>query len=134
MTWFTILQQRARQLKAETWALALAVRDPRTPWYAKLLIAGIVVYACSPIDLIPDFVPVLGYLDDLVLIPLGIGWARQLIPPAVLVECRARTQETLQDGKPVSWIAGAIIVVLWLSCAVLGLVWIYKTGRKMVSS
>jgi uncharacterized membrane protein YkvA (DUF1232 family) len=134
MTWLTTLQQRARQLKAETWALALAVRDPRTPWYAKLLVAGIVAYACSPIDLIPDFVPVLGYLDDLVLLPLGIAWALRFIPPVVLVECRARAQVTIQDGKPISWVAGAIIVVLWLGCAVLGLVWVYKTGRKVFSS
>jgi uncharacterized membrane protein YkvA (DUF1232 family) len=134
MTWFATLHQRARQLKAETWALALAVRDPRTPWYAKLLVAGIVAYACSPIDLIPDFVPVLGYLDDLVLIPLGIAWALQLIPPAVLVECQARAQEGIQAGKPVSWVAGSIIVVLWLGCAVLGLVWVAKIGRKMFSS
>src|SRR6266581_2000332 len=110
MTWLTILQQRARHLKAETWALSFAARDPRTPWYAKLLVA----YACSPIDLIPDFVPVLGYLDDLVLIPLGIAWAMQLVPSAVLVECRARAQETIQDGNPVSWVAGTMIVVIWL--------------------
>jgi uncharacterized membrane protein YkvA (DUF1232 family) len=80
MTLLTTLHQRARQLKAETWALALAVCDPRTPWYAKLLVAGIVAYACSPIDLIPDFIPVLGYLDDLVLLPLGIAWALHVIP------------------------------------------------------
>jgi uncharacterized membrane protein YkvA (DUF1232 family) len=134
MAWLTTLHQRARQLKAETWALALAVRDPRTPWYAKLLVAGIIAYACSPIDLIPDFVPVLGYLDDLVLLPLGIAWALQLVPPAVLVECRARAQEAIQDRKPVSWVAGAIIVVLWLVLAVLGLVWFSKIGRKMFSS
>ena len=134
MTWLTTLRQRARQLKAETWALALAVRDPRTPWYAKLLVASIVAYACSPIDLIPDFVPVLGYLDDLVLIPLGIAWAMQLIPPAVLVECRARVQETLKDGKPVSWVAGAMIVILWLVFAVFGVLWVCKTGRKIFSS
>jgi uncharacterized membrane protein YkvA (DUF1232 family) len=134
MTWLTTLHQRARQLKAETWALALAVRDPRTPWYAKLLVAGIVAYACSPIDLIPDFVPVLGYLDDLVLLPLGIAWALHLIPPAVLVECRVRAQEAIQDGKPVSWVAGAIIVILWLGVAVLGLVWVFRIGRTIFSS
>jgi len=134
MTWLTTLHQRARRLKAETWALALAVRDPRTPWYAKLLVAGIVAYACSPIDLIPDFVPVLGYLDDLVLIPIGIALTMRLVPPAVLIECRARAQETMQDGKPVSWVAGAVIVVLWLSVVVLGLVWVAKAGRKMFSS
>ena len=133
MTWLTTLHQRARQLKAETWALALAVRDPRTPWYAKLLVAGIVAYACSPIDLIPDFIPVLGYLDDLILLPLGITWALRLIPPAVLVECRVRAQENVLAGKPVSWVAGAVIVVLWLGVAVLGLVWVTKIGRKMFS-
>jgi uncharacterized membrane protein YkvA (DUF1232 family) len=133
MTWLTTLHHRARQLKAETWALALAVRDPRTPWYAKLLVAGIVAYACSPIDLIPDFIPVLGYLDDLVLLPLGIAWAMRLVPPAVLIECRVRAQEAMQDGKPVSWVAGTIIVILWLGVAVLGLVWVTKIGRKIRS-
>jgi uncharacterized membrane protein YkvA (DUF1232 family) len=134
MTWLTTLPQRACQLKAEIWTLYLAARDPRTPWYAKLLVAGIVAYACSPIDLIPDFVPVLGYLDDLVLLPLGIAWALHLIPPTVLSECRVRAQEAIQDGKPVSWVAGVIIVVLWLGVAVLGLVWVAKAGRKMFSS
>jgi uncharacterized membrane protein YkvA (DUF1232 family) len=134
MPWLTTLQQRARRLKAETWVLVLAARDPRTPWYAKLLVAGIVAYACSPIDLIPDFVPVLGYLDDLVLIPLGIALAIQLVPQAVLVECRARAQATIQDGRPVSWVAGATIVVIWLVLAVLSVMWAYKTGGKMFSS
>jgi uncharacterized membrane protein YkvA (DUF1232 family) len=110
------------------------VREPRTPWYAKLLVAAIVAYACSPIDLIPDFVPVLGYLDDLVLLPLGIALALHLIPPAVLVECRVRVQEAMQDGKHVSWVAGAIIISLWLGVAVLSLIWVAKAGRKMFSS
>jgi hypothetical protein len=79
-------------------------------------------------------VPVLGYLDDLVLLPLGIAWALQLIPPAVLVECRARAQEALQDRKPLSWVAGAIIVLLWLGCGVLGLVWVFRIGRTRFSS
>ena len=134
MPWLATLHQRARRLKAEIWALYLAARDPRTPWYAKLLVAGIVAYACSPVDLIPDFVPVLGYLDDLVLLPLGIALAMRLVPPAVLVECRARAQATLQNGKHISWVAGAMIVVIWLGCAVLGVVWVSKTGRKMFSS
>ena len=134
MPWLAVLHQRARRLKAEIWALYLAARDPRTPWYAKLLVAGIVAYACSPIDLIPDFVPVLGYLDDLVLLPLGIALAMLLVPPTVLVECRARAQETLQNGKSISWMAGAMIVALWLCCAVFGVVWLFKIGRKMFSS
>ena len=130
----TEFKQRARRLKAETFALYLVASHPGTPWYAKLLVAGIVAYACSPIDLIPDFVPVFGYLDDLVLLPLGIALAMRLVPPTVLVECRARAQETLQHGKPISWAAGAMLVVLWLCCAVLGVVWLSKIGRKMFSS
>ncbi len=120
------LKQRARHLKAETFALYLAARDPRTPWYAKFLVAGIVAYAFSPIDLIPDFVPVLGYLDDLILIPIGIALAIKLIPHQVLTECRARANETIQNGKPVSRVAGAVIVVIWLVLAALCFVWAYE--------
>ena len=120
------LKQRARHLKSETFALYLAARDPRTPWYAKLLVAGIVAYAFSPIDLIPDFVPVLGYLDDLILIPLGITLAIKMVPDSVLAECRARAQETIQNGKPVSRAAGAVIVVIWLLLTALCAVWVYE--------
>jgi uncharacterized membrane protein YkvA (DUF1232 family) len=120
------LKQRACNLKAETFALYLAARDPRTPWYAKLLVAGIVAYAFSPIDLIPDFVPVLGYLDDLILIPMGIALAIKLIPHVVLAECRTRSQETIQKGRPVSRIAGAVIVAFWLVLAALCIVWAYE--------
>ena len=93
------LKQRARHLKAETFALYLAARDPRTPWYAKLLVAGIVAYAVSPIDLIPDFVPVLGYLDDLILIPAGIALAIKLVPDSVLADCRVQGPGNLQERK-----------------------------------
>jgi uncharacterized membrane protein YkvA (DUF1232 family) len=120
------LKKHARHLKAETFALYLAARDPRTPWYAKIIVAGIVACAFSPIDLIPDFVPVLGYLDDLILIPMGIALAIKLIPHSVLAECRARAQETIQNGKPVSRVAGAIIVIIWLVLAVLCVVWTYE--------
>lgn len=89
------LKEHAHLLKTETFALYLAARDPRTPWYAKLLVAGIVAYVFSPIDLIPDFVPVLGYLDDLVLVPMGITLAIKLIPLSVLSECRARAREAI---------------------------------------
>ncbi len=126
MAFLAELKQRARHLKAETFALYLAARDPRTPWYAKLLVAGIVAYAFSPIDLIPDFVPVLGYLDDLILIPIGIALAIKLVPHQVLAECRARAQETTQNGKPVSRVAGAVIVVIWLVLAALCIVWAYE--------
>ena len=120
------LKQRARHLKAETFALYLAARDPRTPWYAKLLVAGIVAYAVSPIDLIPDFVPVLGYLDDLILIPAGIALAVKLVPDSVLTDCRAQAQEIFKNGQPVSRIAGVVIVVIWIALAALCMVWVYE--------
>jgi Uncharacterized conserved protein len=126
MSLFAKLKKRARHLKADTFALYLAARDPRTPWYAKLLVAGIVAYAFSPIDLIPDFVPVLGYLDDLILIPIGVAIAIKLIPNQVLAECRAQAQETIQNGKPKSYIAAAIIVVIWLMLAALCVTWVYE--------
>jgi uncharacterized membrane protein YkvA (DUF1232 family) len=118
------LKQKARQLKAESWALYLAARHPLTPWYAKLLVAAIVAYAFSPIDLIPDFVPILGYLDDLILIPLGISLAIRLIPSSVLMECRARAREV--NERPVNRLAGAVIVVMWLLAAAFCGVWIYN--------
>ena len=119
------LKQRARQLKSETFALYLAVRDHRTPWYAKLLVAGIVAYALSPINLIPDFVPILGFLDDLILIPLGIALAITLTPHSVLTECRERAKETLQNGIPVSRASAAIIVAIWILMPTLCVVWMY---------
>ncbi|HXV83114.1 MAG TPA: YkvA family protein [Candidatus Binatia bacterium] len=122
------LKQRARNLKADTFALYLAARDPRTPWYAKLLVAVIVAYAFSPIDLIPDFVPVLGYLDDLILIPAGIALAIRLVPDSVLVDCRARAREIFKNETPVSWIAGAVIVVIWMAFAVLCIMWVYEAS------
>lgn len=126
------LNQRAYHLKAQTFALYLAARDPRTPWYAKLLVAGIVAYAFSPIDLIPDFVPILGYLDDLILIPAGIALATRLVPDSVLADCRAQALEIFKNGKPVSHIAGVVIVVIWIALAALCMVWVY--GVFMVRS
>ena len=123
---FAELTQRVHHLKSETFALYLAARDPRTPWYAKLLVAGIVAYAISPVDLVPDVVPVLGYLDDFILIPLGISLAIKMVPHSVLSECRARAQETMQNGKPVSWIAGTLIVVIWLLLAALFAAWVFE--------
>ena len=112
MALFAELKKRAYHLKAEIFALYLAAYDPRTPWYAKILVADVVAYAFSTIDLIPEFVPVIGYLDDLILIPMGIALAIKLIPHTVLAECRARAQETMQKGKPVSRFAGAVVVAL----------------------
>lgn len=93
------LKNRARQLKAETYALYLAARHPDTPWFAKLLAAAVAAYALSPIDLIPDFVPVIGYLDDLVIVPAGIAVAVRMVPEHVLVECRVKAGEALKSSR-----------------------------------
>ena len=120
------LKQRARHLESETLALWLAARHPGTPWYAKLMVAGIVAYALSPIDLIPDFVPILGYLDDLILIPLGIVLAVRMIPRPILEECRAQAQKMIATGRPVSRIAAAVIVAVWIALGALCAVWAYR--------
>jgi uncharacterized membrane protein YkvA (DUF1232 family) len=109
------LKQRSRQLKSWTYALYFACRDPRVPWPARLLALGVVAYALSPIDLIPDFIPVLGYLDDLILVPLGISLAIRLIPADVLAECRERAAEMVD--RPTSWVAAGVIVAIWLLIA-----------------
>jgi uncharacterized membrane protein YkvA (DUF1232 family) len=124
-----IWKARARQLKAEVYALYLAYRDPRVPWYAKVLAACVVGYALSPIDLIPDFIPVLGYLDDLVLIPLGIALTLRLIPPEVLDECRARARAELAEGKPVTRAAAAVIVAIWVGLAALAALLIVRAVK-----
>lgn len=120
-------KDRIRQLKRETYALYLVARHPQTPWYAKLSVAGVVAYAFSPIDLIPDFIPVLGYLDDLILIPLGIAIAIRLTPPEILAECRAKAQEIVDGGKPVSRVAAAVIICIWLLLVALCMFWAYET-------
>jgi uncharacterized membrane protein YkvA (DUF1232 family) len=111
----------ARQLKTETYTLYLACRDPRVPWYAKALAVCVVAYAFSPIDLIPDFVPLLGYLDDLVLVPLGVLLVLRLIPPSIVAECRERARATMAEGKPASRAAAAVIVGIWLLAGALAL-------------
>jgi uncharacterized membrane protein YkvA (DUF1232 family) len=110
---------RARALKRDTYALYLACRDPRVPWYAKALAAAVVAYALSPIDLIPDFVPVLGYLDDLLLVPLGLALALRLIPTPVMAECRREAAARLGAGgrRPHSRVGAVAIVVVWLLLA-----------------
>ncbi len=114
-------KQRARGLKRETYALYLAYRDPRVPWYARLFAAGVVAYAFSPLDLIPDFIPILGYLDDLVLVPLGISFALKMIPPQVMADSRRLAEEKLEGTPGKNWAAGAIIVLVWLLLAAMSI-------------
>jgi uncharacterized membrane protein YkvA (DUF1232 family) len=109
---------RARELKTSSNALHLAARHPDTPWYAKAVAALVVAYALSPIDLIPDVIPVLGLLDDLVLLPLGFLLARRLVPAAVWEECLARAREDA-DTRPRSWVAAGVVVLLWIAALVL---------------
>lgn len=109
----------ARALKQEVYALYLACRDPRVPWYARVLAGVVVAYAFSPIDLIPDPIPILGYLDDLILVPLGVALVIRLIPPAVLDECREEARRLMATGKPVSWVAAGVIIAIWLLLAFL---------------
>ncbi|MDN3018963.1 YkvA family protein [Paenibacillus sp. BSR1-1] len=103
----------ARNLKKQIFILYYACKDKRVPWYAKLFTACVVAYAFSPIDLIPDFIPILGYLDDVILLPLGILLALKMIPKNVLAECEAKAEERMKSTKPKNWIAGSIIVLIW---------------------
>jgi uncharacterized membrane protein YkvA (DUF1232 family) len=110
----------ARAVKRDVHALWLAARDPRTPWYARAFALAIAAYALSPIDLIPDFVPVLGYLDEVILLPPAILLAVRLVPPELMAEHRAAAARA--EGRPVSRAGAAVIVGLWLVAAT-ALVW-----------
>ena len=118
MGWITDLRSKARSLKAELIALYLASRDPRTPLVAKLLVIAVICYAVSPIDLIPDFIPVLGLLDDLVLVPAGIALALKLIPAPVIADARARAPQAEASLKRFGRVGLAIMIVLWIVLAV----------------
>jgi uncharacterized membrane protein YkvA (DUF1232 family) len=113
--WFARWQARARELKVQVHALLLACRDPRTPWYAKALAALVAAYALSPIDLIPDFIPVLGQLDDLLLVPLGIALAVRLIPREVLADCRARARQVDSQTRAQPWRSALVVIGVWLA-------------------
>ena len=117
MTLVQTLKARARFLKRETYAMYLAVRDPRTPWYAKVVAGAVLAYALSPFDLIPDFIPVIGLLDDLILVPLGFALALKLIPAPIMVDCRHQADSA--QGLPVSRVGAVFIIAVWLVLALL---------------
>ena len=116
----TKLKERAEILKRDVFALWFAYRDARTPWYAKGFAALVVAYAFSPIDLIPDFIPVLGYLDDLILVPAGIALALKMIPTEVMRDAHVQAEQHLKDKKPINWVVAGVIIVIWIAI----LVWV----------
>jgi len=121
------LKERARRLKAEVVALYLAARHPGTPWYAKLFLAAIVAYALSPIDLIPDFIPVLGLVDEIVLLPFAIILAVKMVPAGVMAECRERALRQDAKGSWMGRIGAAFILLLWLALIVVAAIWAYDS-------
>ena len=116
-------KQQVRRLKQEISAIYLACKDSRVPWYARALAAVVVAYALSPIDLIPDIIPVIGYLDDLILVPLGIALVLRMIPPDVLAECREKA-EAMAQNTPTSRIAAIVVVTIWLLLGILAVIWL----------
>ncbi len=124
---------KAKALRTEIVALYLASKHPGTPWYAKALAALIIGYTLSPIDLIPDFIPVVGYLDDFIIVPAGIALLIKIIPRGILEECRTKAQSDVLNRKSKNWVAGVIIVLIWLFAIylALSLIWplIFKAAR-----
>jgi uncharacterized membrane protein YkvA (DUF1232 family) len=117
-------KQQLKLLKQETYTIYIACKDPRVPWYARLLASAVVAYAFSPIDLIPDVIPVIGYLDDLILVPLGIALVIKMIPPHVLAECQEKAATAMAEGKPTNWVAAIIVVCLWFLLGIAAVVWL----------
>ncbi|OCA88149.1 hypothetical protein A8F94_10055 [Bacillus sp. FJAT-27225] len=118
---FNKIKAWAKQLKRQIFILYFAYKDERVPWYAKVFTAVIVAYAFSPIDLIPDFIPILGYLDEVILLPIAIWFALRMIPEAVLSDCESKADQLMKNGKPKNWVAGSIIVLLWVGV----MVWVF---------
>jgi uncharacterized membrane protein YkvA (DUF1232 family) len=111
----------AKQLKRKVFILYFACKDTRTPWYAKVFAICVVAYAFSPIDLIPDFIPILGYLDDVILIPLGVAFALKMIPKSIIQECTVKAEERMKKGNPKNWLVGTLIILVW----VMAFLWIF---------
>jgi len=123
---FDRLQQWARSVKRDAVAVWIAARDPRVPWYAKVVAAATAAYALSPIDLIPDFIPVIGYLDDLVIVPLGIALTIRMIPDGLMHEFRAEAAR--REARPVSVVGALFIVALWCAAIALTGFWLHQHG------
>jgi uncharacterized membrane protein YkvA (DUF1232 family) len=123
---FKKIKAWAKNLKRQIFTLYYACKDKRVPLYAKVFTACVVAYAFSPIDLIPDFIPILGYLDEVIILPLGIILALKMIPKNVLSDCEVKAEELMKNGKPKNWIVGSIIVLIWGVIAVWAVMKIYQ--------
>lgn len=124
------LKDRANLLKREAYALYIAARDPRVPWYAKVFMGLVLAHTFSPIDLIPDFIPVLGYLDDLIVTPLGIALAVKMIPAQVMIDARRQAAELMRQGKPISRVGAILVISVWL-IVIAAIVWlIIRTATR----
>lgn len=130
MSFVQVWKHKLRQLKKETYAIYLACKHPKVPWYAKALAACVVAYAFSPIDLIPDFIPIIGYLDDIIIVPLGIAIVVRMISPEVLAECREKAELVMAQGKPTNKIAAIAVVTIWFLLGVLAAVWIGRMLKR----
>lgn len=108
------LKEKLKQLKQKTAVIYVAIKSPKTPWYAKTVGAVVICYALSPIDIIPDFIPILGYIDELLLIPLGVLLTMKLIPPNLWCEFQKEAKTIWESGKPKKWYYAIPIVFLWL--------------------
>jgi uncharacterized membrane protein YkvA (DUF1232 family) len=128
----TSFAERIKALQAESYALFLAMRHPGTPPIAKVVAGAVLAYLFSPIDLIPDFIPVIGHLDDLILIPLGIALAVRLVPKPIMAECRLKAQGVLVQKR--NWKAGVVVIVVWVLCAAVLMWWGFHWMRKPASS
>ena len=120
------LKHKARLLKTEVYTIYLAYKDPRVPWYGRVFAVCVVGYAFSPIDLIPDPIPIIGYLDDLILVPLGIAITLKLIPKEVMDEYREQAKAVMLKGNPVNWTAAIVIIGIWVGLAMLAFVIVSK--------
>ncbi|KKK39099.1 hypothetical protein WQ57_04760 [Mesobacillus campisalis] len=122
---FNKIKDWAKKLKRQIFILYYACKDERVPWYAKVFTGCIVAYAFSPIDLIPDFIPILGYLDEVILLPLGIMLALKMIPKDVLSDCEDKAEALMRNGKPKNWTGGLIILLIWCLITIWAVMKIY---------
>jgi uncharacterized membrane protein YkvA (DUF1232 family) len=123
------IKRRAAELKRDAIALTIAARDPRVPWYAKVFMGLVVAYAFSPIDLIPDFIPVFGYLDDLIIIPLGIALSLKMMPAQVMIDARLKAEDMLQQKGPASRAGAVLVIAIWLIMVTL-IIWFIRRTVK----